>query len=642
MSLTFELKNGTEVHDNLVRAIFDRVDYAWGELTGFYDNCRKGEEQFYAYIKPPEDEAQEGKRAVGEKGRPEYKTIYIPYAYAMAMTTHTYISTVFLSRNPIFQVEGQSAEDATREPVIEAYLNYQVGSGEMKPVLFNWLLDPSRFGVGIVGCYWKNDVSYIGSLQEIEDVTNFVTGKRKVYVEQPFTTYQGNQLYNVRPLDWFFDPRQCVNDFQKGEFCGEFTTIPQHSLDEGVEKGIYIRENVKFLKEMGTNENGKYQRQDGSPLIGREPDRTRYNFLDRWKGTKETKWSYDVIEFHWTIIPKSHGLGESKRPTKFYFCVSTAGVILACGPQGDLHNRYPYSALSYDIDAYKQTSRSGMSVIEPIETILNWLINQHFYNVRKNLNNNSIIDPSQLVLKDLYQRAPGGYIRLAPNAYGKDPKASIFQLQNTDITRAHLQDVRMMEEFAQRIQGVNDNVMGLVNPGGRKTAAEVRTSSSFATNRLKTQAEWYSCTGFSSLSRQLVQNSQQYMTAELKLKVSGDLAGAGEQELTVTPDAIAGFYSFALVDGTMPIDRMASAAILKELFMSGMQNPALQQSYDWASLFSYIATLSGAKSLERFKVKVLPPQEIQQGIQNGNMVPIQNGAPSSNQPAAVPGVGNMV
>lgn len=640
MSLTLDLKPGTPKHDNLVKKIFDRVDFAFSELSSFYEGCRQGEEQFYAYIEPPDDE---GENPRGDKNRPEYKTIYIPYAYAMAMTQHTYLTSVFLSRSPIFQLQGQNAESAAREPVVESYLNYQVTGGEMRPVLFNWLLDPGRFGAGIIGCYWKNEISYISTLVEVEDAANFATGKKKVLVEQPFTTYQGNELYNVRPLDWFFDPRYSLVDFQKGEFCGEFTTVADHILSTGVKNGTYIQASVDELRKCAVDEYGRYHRQDGSPMVGREITNNNYKFFDRYKdGKKRTKWAHEVVEFHWTIIPSEHELGKSDKPTKYYFCVSTAGIILACGPQGDMHNRYPYAQLSHDVDVYKQTSRSGISVIQPIETILNWLINQHFYNVRKNLNNNSVIDPSMLVLKDLYNRAPGGYIRLAPAAYGKEPKNFIYPLPNTDITRAHLQDVRMMEEFAQRIMGVNDNIMGLVNPGGRKTAQEVRTSSSFATNRLKTQAEWYSATGFASLSRQLVQNSQQYLSGELKLKVSGDLNGAGPQELMVTPDSIAGFYSFEMVDGSMPIDRMSTATILKEMMLGGMQNPMTQQSYDWASLFGYIAILSGAKSIERFKIKVTPPQQIQQGIQSGNMVPIPSGVPGSNSPTAVQGIGAPV
>lgn len=644
MSLTFNLKPGTPVHDRLLTAIFERVDFAVTELEGFYEGCRKGEEQFYAYISPPDDEAPNNIAPKTDKNRPDYQTIYIPYAYAMAMTNLTYLSTVFLARENIFQVSGRNSDSAMREQNIETYLSYQVTGGEMKPVLFNWLLDPMRFGAGIVGCYWKKDISYVSTLVEIEDVLNLRTGKKKVYVQQPFVTYQGNELYNVRPIDWFYDPRYNINELQKGEFCGEFTTVAQHVLDAGVKSGSYISENVKMLKESKKDLYGRYYKQDGSPLIGREVTANSMNFLERFKkeGKKGTKWSHDVIEFYWSLIPKDWDLSASEQLTKFYFCVSTAGVILACGPMGNMHDRYPYAAISYDIDVYKQTSRSGISVIKPVETILNWLINQHFYNVRKNLNNNSIIDPSQIVLKDLYQKNPGGYIRLAPNAYGKEPKGVIYQLQNTDITRAHLADVRMMEEFAQRIMGINDNTMGLVHPGGRKTAAEVRTSSSFATNRQKTQAEWYSCTGFARLTRQLVQNSQQYFNGEMKLKLTGPTNQLGMQELSITPEQIAGFYDFDMVDGTMPIDRIATASVLKELFMGMRQDPMLQSQYDIPGLFGYIAQLSGAGRIEKFRVQLTSPEQIQQGVANGNMVPIPGGIPGSNQPSSLPGVGNMV
>jgi hypothetical protein len=190
--------------------------------------------------------------------------------------------------------------------------------------------------------------------------------------------------------------------------------------------------------------------------------------------------------------------------------------------------------------------------------------------------------------------------------------------------------VRMIEEFGQRLLGVNDNLMGQVNPGGRKTAQEVRISSSFSTNRLKTQAEWFSATGFNQLSRMMISNSQQYMTAPQKLRVAGDLPAI--QLVEANKETIAGFYDFNMVDGTMPIDRMASAAIMRDLFKEMIQTQ-LASAYKVPDLFEYIAQLSGARAVKRFRIQVQDPGVLQQQAQAGNVVPMPIGRMAGQMPS---------
>jgi hypothetical protein len=213
----------------------------------------------------------------------------------------------------------------------------------------------------------------------------------------------------------------------------------------------------------------------------------------------------------------------------------------------------------------------------------------------------------------------------------------------TDVTQQHLANIPLMVNFGERVGGVNDQVMGMLDTGGRKTATEVRTSTSFGINRLKTLAEFASISGVDPLSRMLVQNSQQYYDMDLEFKIAGDLLQTsgplglqGNQMMSqalgqmggrpgfvrVTPDTIAGFYDFVPVDGTFPIDRFAQVNLWKELFQAILAVPMIGMQYDLGGIFQWVAQLAGLKNITQFKLQVTPDQILAAQAQAGNAVPL--------------------
>ena len=58
--------------------------------------------------------------------------------------------------------------------------------------------------------------------------------------------YAGARVYNVRPQDFFPDPRVSLANFQRGEFCARYVEIPWHELIEGERREKYF--NVPALQ----------------------------------------------------------------------------------------------------------------------------------------------------------------------------------------------------------------------------------------------------------------------------------------------------------------------------------------------------------------------------------------------------------
>ena len=181
---------------------------------------------------------------------------------------------------------------------------------------------------------------------------------------------------------------------------------------------------------------------------------------------------------------------------------------------------------------------------------MDWLVNTHFFNVRAALNNQFIVDPSGCI-KDVQNSGPGFIWRLRPEAYGSDLSKMFMQVPVQDVTRAHMSDFQQMLGVGERALGINDQMMGALSNGTRKTATEVRTTTGFGTNRMKTNTEYMSATGVSPHAQKLVQSSQQYYDAAAKLRRVGSFAEeAGRAFIDVSPDDIAGFYDLTPIDGS--------------------------------------------------------------------------------------------
>ena len=79
-------------------------------------------------------------------------------------------------------------------------------------------------------------------------------------------------------------------------------------------------------------------------------------------------------------------------------------------------------------------------------------------------------------MQDLKNGGEARIIRLKQAAYGQDVRMALNQLQVSDVTRTHMQDMSLFIRLADMITGVNDNLRAIQNSGGRKTATEVRTA----------------------------------------------------------------------------------------------------------------------------------------------------------------------
>lgn len=598
-SLTMQVPKGSPLEHLLLKELNYRVKLGEKSVISQHLTWKKAEERVLAFV--PESDLDSKRNTRRSNGVPAYTTLQIPYTYALLMSAHTYWTSVFFARSPVHQYMGRHGEAENQTQALEALVDYQVSTGEAMGPYYIWLYDTGKYGLGVIGTYWDKEVFRFSEITETNDPMTQKTSK--IQTTRELTGYEGTKIYNVSPFDFYPDPRVTIGNFQKGEYCFVRRRISWNDIVKREKAGYYI--NIDQLK------------------ANTPPDASNesYSALERPSTTSVTGDArqakhpsvVDAYEFYIDLIPNDWQLGNSDYPEKWVITITKdLKTIFGLQPLGLIHNKFPFDVMEMEVEAYAQYNRGIPEIIEPLQNTMDWLVNTHFYNTRAVLNNLFIVDPTKVVMKDFENSEPGGMIRLKPEAYGSDINSFFKQIPITDITQSNFNDLQLIQAIGERTMGINDQIMGAMSGNGRKTATEVRTSTGFGINRLKTITEYLSATAFSQHSQKLVMNSQQFFDGEKKFRIVGSLAQeAGPSFLNVTPDSIAGFYDFVPVDGVLPADRMAQANLWKEILMNIGRVPQVAQAYDMSRIFAWMASIAGLKNINQFKIQVLPPGQMQ-------------------------------
>jgi len=633
------------LHDRIVQAVKDRVRLSEEKMKEKRKYFDKLDDDFLGMGLPEMELDAKLRVQRDQSGKPNYTTIQVPYTYAETMTMHTYFTSVMLARSPVMQYMGRHGETQMQKMAVEALMNYQIQVGRNVVPLYIWLLDAVKYGVGFLGTFWDEDYAYFTDI--VDRPLNVgplaVSGirSRQEEVEVRMLKYSGNRFFNVRPQNAYPDPRVPVAKLNDGEFFGRKLRISWNDLVRGEREGRYM--NVKHVKRFMKSGSGSSITDDTSSNLVNVADES-----DALLTPSMTKVGMlDGVEMKIELIPNDWGLGASKYPRKWVFTVIN-DVVIEAREQGAFHDTFGYFAMEPEADGHSFINRAPGEVIKPLENVLTWMFNSHFYNVRRALVDQYVINPMLVEMDDIEDPLPGGYIRLKPAAYDRNPKDVVHQLGIHDVTQQHVQGVGSVIELIQRIDGINDSILGQISTGGRKTATEVRSGTSFGVSRLKSKSEYCSAQGMLPLAQVALQLTQQYYEEEMEFRIIGDLANVtgGKSTVNVSGDSIAGFYDFVPIDGSAPIDRFALASLWRQIFVDAARVPQLQQTLDFAQIFSYTARLAGAVEVDQFRLQAVPDQQFADGVQAGNIVPMGGATANARNVAdgtqgGLPGLGQV-
>lgn len=478
--------------------------------------------------------------------------------------------------------------------------------------------------MGVIRTAWKKKKAKrtIWRKQKKFGFLNIFLGEENVKVREERTIYSGNEVAAQDPYMFFPDPRVPMQEVNKrGEFVFWRTFEGVHTLKaeqaEGRLKFVDAIKNITPQNE-GSIESVRNLLSSGESHPGLRLS-NQYN-----KGSANFR---QIDQGTVVIIPAELGLGTSEKPEKWLFTIGNKSQIIQAEPLDLDHDMHPV-AITEPYGLGYGFGQPGISdFLGPVQDTLSWFVDSHIANVRTVLNNMIIVDPSMVEMQDLKNPEPGKILRLKSAAMGKDVRSVLQQLQVHDVTAGHIRDFDMFMRMGDSMAMVNDNLRGLQDSGGRKTATEVRTSGEAAASRLASHARLISAQGLVDLTEQMVINIQQNMEDEFYLSLVGmegimkPIHGLdqGADGVNISPEMLTGDFYYPIHDGTLPLDRVAMLDVWKEIFMAIAGDEQLRSQFSVTDIFEYLAELGGAKNLDRFKVQM-------------NVMP-ENGQPP---PGAVP------
>ena len=161
-------------------------------------------------------------RKARERKEPE-KQVF-PLSYSQQMAFIAFCFTVYTQRERFFEVEGMNLDSHKPAKIAELLLARGLAHSQFQLKLFQFLMDISRFGIGIFKTQWRRETQRLMVEQPQQGFMSFIGkmigGGQPQMAEQIVTKFLGNDIRNVTPYRFYPDTRLPLVRLQEGEFVG--------------------------------------------------------------------------------------------------------------------------------------------------------------------------------------------------------------------------------------------------------------------------------------------------------------------------------------------------------------------------------------------------------------------------------------
>lgn len=597
-----KLKPGSELHKNVIQKLDAMLTYSSNAMRQHYDRWNFMERKVQAFIHDQDYESL--LESLREKGTlpPEPIQVVVPYTYATMHAAATYISTVLLSRKPIFNLNATRGTAIDNARYMEQAIQYNLDESGGHEMLWQQIWDGLNYGAGTTSISWEE---HFGPIMQMQ-------GMQRTFEDG--LIFAGNKLAAVDPYNHFPDPRVPIHQCNKrGDF--EFVRM---EVSKTILRDMEKRNALKWV-EVACK--GNRQRQ----IDGNNPSDRRIRIGESVANQLEPKDVTAFVCIHQgtvRLVPKEWGLGDKDTSELWKFTWTKHGQIMQAMPLGMMHKMHPFVSQEPNTLGYEFMSLSLGEMITVFQDIISWLVSSRMENVRAAINNTFIADPQRVEVNDIRSSTIGRVIRLKQAAMGTPIQEAIQQLATTDVTGGHLADMQNLRLLADATTGVNDNLRGIQTQGGRRSATEARMSMQAGASRLSQLAVRISSQSLQTMAQQMILNIQQYMPPEMWIETTGDQGKWSSQQ--VTPAMLAGTFNFMVTDGSLPVDKAALVEVWKEILFGIARDPELRQRFDLAQIFKYTAELGGAKNIDSFErqmPEIAPPGVEPEGQPVGAALP---------------------
>lgn len=614
------LEPGSDHHKYVLNYLLEQIKASEDKMSKFYPRWQVAERKMQAYLSLPDYE-QMLKDMNNSSKPPAPAIILLPYNYAAISTTVTYGMKVFCGRKPFFPLGANSRQAADNVRYMEAMMQYQLDYSKAIMRIFQVLLDGELYGLAPVRCTWKTVEGRRritrppNETERLQFANNPQSMPNQVRDYEDRIIYAGNDMMNIDPFMFFPDPNVPMNEVsEKGEYVYWREFVGKHILMKAQNQGqLQWVDSV----EPGTgSHDSKWSNLSHRSFLSNGDAHAGERIRNAGQAQKNT---YMLDQGSVEIIPAELGLGPEEYPVKYLFSILNKEQIVQAEELDLDHGRHPVEVSEPYSLGYGFGQPALGDYIGPIQDLLSWYLASHVYNVRTHLNNQWVYDPSKIDEKSLKYPQPGKYIRLKPLAYGQDVRTALMQVPASDVTHNHMADITAFMKIGDMVSAVSDPMRGVQPSGGRRTATETRRVDENAGSRLSVHFQLVSQQCIIRIAEQFVLNIQQLQEEDMWLRVVGmeDLQKVG-------PSLLTGDFTYPVHDGTLPLDRVASFGLWKEILMGLAQSPILSRTHSLPRIFEHVCSLGGAPNIATYRL--VGEQEMDQIVQAGNAIPLAQAA----------------
>ncbi len=611
---------GSEHHDFVLNYLLRRIKASSDQMHRFYDRWSLAERKAQAYMSEKGYEKLLKDWNTTDRA-PGPAQVVIPYAFATRATIVTYMGRTFCSKTPILELQPTGNTTAMKAQVLSNIMDQQNSYQKLIARLYQWFMDGETYGVAIMRNMWTKEYGRRTIWRPPSALEQAYTQAPQVRDFKDGVIFEGNEVVNIDPFMFFPDPNVPMWEVaRRGEFVAWREFIGRHVLLTAERLG-----KVKYVKEL---------KPEDCRLDVKSFDYSSRAMKSGGDGTAGANGGGDVRNFYqvdqgtFEIVPADLGLGPSYWPEKWLFTIIGGKQIIQAQPLDLDHGMHPVTVSEPYTNGYSFGSSGIVDYLGDVQDTISWMLNSHIRNVRATMNNMFVVDPSRVEIADLKRPEPGKIIRLKRNAIGTDVREAVHQLTVQDVTAQHIANLPIFIRVGDSIAAVNDTLRGQNATGGRKTAAEIRSTGESSLSRLSTQAQKYSSQGLCDMGIMQSMNIQQFTTVAQQLVLNGN-------SMTVTPADLQGQFIFPIHDGTLPLDKGGMLDTFVNLLKLIISNPNIVGQYDIQKMIDHAAQLGGMLNLSSFRnanpmvtpqgappPSIQPTQRVMQQAQQGNLVPV--------------------
>jgi len=627
------LKPGSELHEKLKGEILIRARESRSAMSARYSSWQDIDATLTAFI--PLDDYEETLRA---KDPRKPISIVVPLSYAALETILSYQVAAFLE-SPIFRYTGMGgSEDILGAMLMEKLIDLQANRSLMGLQIHTMLRDSNAYGFGVCTPVWCQRTGWrrVRREQGFNSMTgDFISTGTEVKREQVIS-YEGSELYNIDPYNYLPDVNYAIQDVQRAEYVGWIRSDSRMNLLRQETTDPITFFNGRYLEFIG----GK------SALTSEETSsRDRYGVSDGTGYSSTVTHKIDVIYMYIDLIPMEWGIGQHTSAEKWMFALAGDQIIIAASPLDLDHGMFPVVVCAPEFDGYSASPISRVEMSYGLQKAIDFEFNSRFANIRKSLNDMFVVDPQMININDVRNPAPGKLIRLRKQAWGRGVQGAMEQLKVLDVTANNFADASHITALLDRVMGSESSIQGgIQRHGERITATEFQGYRGAALTRLERAARIAALQAINPLGMMIASHTQQFMTQEQYVAIAGEYeeelrAEFGDQShVLVGPLDIAVNFDLKMHDGSLPSagDPNAWQMMLQTI----STNPQLAAQFDVVRIFQHWARLAGAKDLSRFvnpNFKVMQDAQVQQQLQAGNIIPMEQASELPGMPAVTKG-----